>query len=109
MTRVDDLWTDMSDQGDKLVIELEVPALQDDVRLDVTETALEVSGERRSGAESRDKEGYQRQWTSSTFRKRVPLPTRVIPERAQARFESGILRIEIPKAEGDRPRKIEID
>ena len=42
------------------------------------------------------------------WRRRLELPFRVNAEKANAKFENGILRIELPKAEADGVRKIAI-
>lgn len=98
---MDDLWSDVSDVGDELVIELGVPRIPD-LRVDLREDSIEVSGRRESAAQSCDGGCSQRRWMASSFRRIIPLPAHVMPEHARARFESGILSIEVPKAEGDK-------
>jgi HSP20 family protein len=43
-----------------------------------------------------------------SFSRSVALPTGLEPDKAEATFENGILRLEIPKAEQVKPRQIKI-
>ncbi|MGC1891301.1 MAG: Hsp20/alpha crystallin family protein, partial [Stellaceae bacterium] len=43
-----------------------------------------------------------------TFSRAVQLPFRVDPDKVQARFNDGILEIELQRLEADRLKKIEI-
>ena len=43
-----------------------------------------------------------------SFSRSVTLPTGLEPDKANATFENGILRLEIPKAEQVKPRQIKI-
>ena len=44
-----------------------------------------------------------------SFHRAIPLPAPVQPDRAKARYRNGVLRIELPKAEGAGSRRIDIE
>ena len=50
----------------------------------------------------------RRERAYGTFSRAVQLPFRVDPEKVQARFNNGVLEIELQRLEADRPKKIEI-
>lgn len=99
---------DISDTGDKLVIEIEIPIIErNDIELSLTETSLEISAQRKTGKEAKKEGAYMSERSFSSFRRALSLPVEVIPEKAEARFEQGVLHIEVPKAEATG-RKVEI-
>ena len=51
---------------------------------------------------------YLRELWHGRFRRAVSLPFEVDPGKAEASFEHGILRIQLPKAEHAKPQRIPI-
>jgi HSP20 family protein len=94
-------------EDDKRVVgRLEVPGLnKDDLDVEVQGDALVVHGEKRF--EREDTTGRYRvlQCAYGNFRRVVPLPAEVLSEQAKASYKNGVLRVELPKAQTDKPRK----
>jgi HSP20 family protein len=101
---------DIKDRGNKLVIDIEVPGVdKKNIELNLTETSLEISAQRKTGKEMKKEGTYLCERSFSSFRRRASLPVEVIPEKAEAKFENGVLHIEVPKAKPEASgRKIEI-
>jgi HSP20 family protein len=89
---------DIKDTGKELVIEAEMPGIsKENIDIQLTERSIEICGEVKTEEEG-EEEGYYRQERSySTCYRRIPLPAEVIPNKADARLEDGILHIKIPK------------
>jgi len=119
----DDLWrnldahlggqrpsVDVSDAGDRIVIEAELPGAEpEDIQLDVYDDRVVIRAETRR--ETRDEgEGYyvaERRY--GRFHRVIPLPERVDPDGAEARCRNGVLHVEIPKVQGRaRGRRVPI-
>ena len=89
---------DIKDTGKELVLEAEMPGIpKENIDIKVTEDSIEICGEVKT-VEKEEEEGYYRHERSYSrcFRK-MPLPTEVIPDKADATLKGGILHIKIPK------------
>ena len=89
---------DIKDTGKELVIEAELPGIpKENIDIKLTENSIEICGEVKS-EEKEEKEGYYRQERSySTCYRNIPLPSEVIPNKADAKLEDGVLHIKLPK------------
>lgn len=90
-------------------VEADLPGV-DATTLDVSVTEgnrLSISGERRpidlpGGAWRRQERGV------GTFSRTVTLPTLVDPGQVTAKYESGVLKVTLPKADAAKPRRIPV-
>jgi HSP20 family protein len=80
---------------------------RDDVTINLQEDVLTLEGARRP-TQQQDVNWQRRERAYGTFSRVVQLPYRVDPEKVQARYDNGILEIELQRLEADRPKKIEI-
>jgi HSP20 family protein len=87
----------------------ELPGVtRDDVTISLQEDVLTLGGARQPKPEQQDVNWQRRERAYGTFSRVIQLPFRVEPEKVQARFNNGILKIELERLEADRPKKIEI-
>lgn len=100
---------DLVEADDHYVLRADLPGLaQDDVKIEVEDDVLTVSGERRAEHE-RNGEGYHRlERAYGSFSRSLTLPEGVDPEAVQASFARGVLEIRIPKPEQRKPRRVAI-
>jgi HSP20 family protein len=71
---------------------------------------LVIAGERASSVPEQ-REGtavYAQERFSGSFRRVVSLPEEADPQRVDAKYRDGVLRISIAKRESTRPRRIEV-
>src|SRR5215472_15017803 len=80
---------------------------RDDVTINLQEDVLTLEGARRP-TQQQDVNWQRRERAYGTFSRVVQLPFPVDPEKVQARFENGILEIELERLEADRPKRIQI-
>jgi HSP20 family protein len=102
---------DVTDEGDALRIVAELPGMtRDDVELEVIEDMLIISGDKRFESTSEEQGCYRVERSFGHFQRAVPLPAGVDLDRAEARFENGVLTLRVPKAAGEpaAKRRIEI-
>jgi HSP20 family protein len=95
----------------QFVVRAELPGLtKDDVRIQITDDGLLIEGERRQGMEAEEEGGiYRSERVYGRFSRYLNLPDRVDPDKAQARFDNGVLEITIAMTDqGARGRRIEI-
>lgn len=93
-----------------VVVTAELPGLSaEDVDLSVREDALTIRGERKLPEDTDEIGWHRRERPQGTFSRTVALPFRVDRDKVTARFENGLLEIEMQQPEADRPRKIAIN
>lgn len=100
---------DVTTTADTLTIEAALPGINpDDVDITVENGTVTISG--RTAEERKGEEGSYvlQEIRRGTFSRTVTLPQGLEPDKAEATFENGILRLEIPKAEQVKPRQIKI-
>jgi HSP20 family protein len=91
------LWApdlEVTQDQSKLQVRLDLPGLKkDDVKVEITDEALIVQGERRQEEEKKDKGYYRTERSYGRFYRSVALPEGVRPESAKATFADGVLEI----------------
>lgn len=94
---------------DAFIVSCDLPGLkQEDVKLNLDNNTLTVSGTRKLEREE-SRENYQRiESVFGTFSRSFNLPATVDQEKVQASMENGVLRIRLPKREESKPRQIQI-
>jgi HSP20 family protein len=100
---------DLLETDDHFVLRADLPGMdQDDVKIELEDTTLTVSGERKAEHESGGEGYYRVERAFGTFARTLTLPQGVDPEAVAAGFDRGVLEIRIPKPEARKPRRIEI-
>ena len=80
----------------------------DDVNLNLQDDVLTLGGKREPKIQQENVNWQRRERAYGAFSRAVQLPFRVDPDKVQARFDNGILEVELERLEADRPKKIEI-
>ncbi len=92
------------------MLRLDIPGVaQDDVKVELVENVLTISGERRSEHESA-KDGnrrIERAWGS--FTRSLTLPEGIDANSLTASYDKGVLQVSIPKPEVRRPQRVTIN
>ncbi len=102
---------DVAETKEGFIVEASLPGVKPE-NLDITlqDNVLTISGETRQEQSTGDKPNYHRvERRYGRFSRSVSLPTQVQSDKVEAHLENGILRLEIPKAEAVRPRKITVN
>jgi HSP20 family protein len=102
---------DLVETQDAFVLRADLPGMgEEDVKIEVEDTVLTVSGERRTEHESRGEEGFYRMERAfGSFSRSLTLPKGVNADGVEASFDRGVLEIRIPKPEQAKPRRISIN
>lgn len=100
---------DVTTDADALTIEAALPGVKpEDVDITVENGTVTITG--RTAEERKAEEGSYllQEIRRGQFSRSVTLPTGLEPDKAEATFEHGVLRLRIPKAEQVKPRQIRI-
>lgn len=88
---------------------LEVPGFEpEQLEVQVENGHLVVRGNRQEEKEETEAEVLVRECRTGSFERSVKLPWKADPEGIRARYHQGILRVEVPRAVEDQPRRIQI-
>jgi HSP20 family protein len=99
------VWTNENGQ----MISAEMPGVQpEDFNIDVTGDALSISGERKPDEIIKEARYHRRERGYGSFSRTIQLPFMVDTNKVEASFKNGVLLINLPRAEADKPKKITI-
>jgi HSP20 family protein len=100
---------DLVELDDHFVLRADLPGLgEDDVKLEISDDVLTLTGERRFEHEDRKEGFYRLERGTGSFARSLTLPEGVDAERIEASFDKGVLEVRIPKPEQRKPRRVEI-
>jgi HSP20 family protein len=93
----------------KLVVRADVPGIEkDQVKIEVSDDQLMISGERSRKSEERREGFYRSERSYGSFCRIVDLPPGVDTEQATATFDNGVLEITMPAPQRSESKRIEI-
>ncbi len=98
----------VSDNVESLRITADLPGMErKDVTVAVEEDRLVLSGSRAEEKEEKGRNWYRRERSCGEFRREIPLPCAVDPNKASAAMHNGVLTVELPKrAEAQQKRRL---
>ena len=100
---------DIYDNDENIVIKAELPGIEKkDIVIDVKDGVLTLKGERSLDNEVKEKKYYRRERMFGKFERVFRLPADVDPEKISADYKDGILKIDIPKPEEQKPKQITV-
>ena len=88
---------DVFEKDNRLVTKIDLPGMKkEDVKVEVTDGHLAISGERKTEAEEKKENFYRCEREYGSFYRAVPLPEGVKLEDVKATFADGVLEVSIP-------------
>lgn len=96
------------DEG-SYVVTAEIPGVdRKDIEIDIKDRILSLRGERSSDDRVDEGHYYRRERHHGKFERTFTLPAHVDPDKIDASFKDGVLKIEIPKPEERKPKQITV-
>jgi HSP20 family protein len=100
---------DVLESKDAYLIRAELPGMKrEDIKVEVKDGALVLSGERKSEKPAEGVEYRHVERVAAKFWRSFSLPETAKQDGIEATYKEGILEIRVPKAEEAKPRQIEI-
>lgn len=100
---------DIYDEKDHMVLKAELPGIdKKDIIIDVKDRVLTLKGERSADSEVKEDDFYRRERCYGKFERSFTLPADVDPDKISATYKDGLLKLEIPKLEEKKPKKITV-
>jgi HSP20 family protein len=90
------------------IIELAAPGMKkEDFRVELQDNILSISSEKKEDRQQNDNEKYTRQeFFYQSFRRTFTLPKTVAEDKIEAKYEDGVLKLNIPKNEDEEKQKL---
>jgi len=97
--------SDLKETEDEYILSIELPGVKkEEIAINATEDEIEVKAESKKLVEE-EKEGVIRKERSyKGFYRRFQLPSKIVPEEIEAKYEDGILEIRMPKKVKERKK-----
>ena len=100
---------DLYEKDDHFVIKAELPGVdKKDISIDLKDRVLTLSGERSNEHEVKEENFYRRERSYGNFQRTFTLPADVDADKIKAEFKEGLLKIEVPKPEQQKPKQVTI-
>lgn len=100
---------DVFDTQDAVVLKAELPGMKvDDIEIEVDDNVLTLKGERTFEEKIDDERYYRVERRYGSFQRSLALPQGVKADEIQATYEDGVLQVTVPKAEAEKPKRIEV-
>jgi len=100
---------DIYDNDRNIVIKAELPGMEKkDIILQVNGRVLTLKGEHSSENEVKEDKYHRRERSYGKFERVFTLPLEVDPDKITADYKDGVLKIDIPKPEEQKPKQITV-
>ena len=100
---------DIYDNDRNIVIKAELPGMEKkDIILQVNGRVLTLKGEHSSENEVKEDKYHRRERSYGKFERVFTLPAEVDPDKITADYKDGVLKIDIPKPEEQKPKQITV-
>lgn len=105
-------WTplvDITEDDKEYLIKAELPEVKkEDVKLNIHEDVLAISGERKYEKEEKGKKYHRVERAYGSFVRSFTLPEDADAAKVAAEYKDGILKVHLPKSEKAKPKSIEV-
>jgi len=100
---------DIQETDDALLVQAELPGIEKkDVHLEIKDSVLTVSGERRYEKDMKEENIHRVERSYGKFSRSFSLPSNVDTDRVDATMHNGVLELKLPKRESAKPKAIHI-
>jgi HSP20 family protein len=101
---------DIYEDDKKVMLKLEVPGIEEkDLDVSVENNTLTVKGERKFEAEEKEENFHRIERRYGSFFRAFTLPSTVDTEHVQAKYNAGVLKLELLKKPEAQPKQIKIN
>ncbi len=101
---------DLTEHDDAFVLRADLPGVaEDDVKVELDENVLTVSGERRSERDEQQQGVHRVERSFGSFSRSLTVPEGVDADAIEANVDRGVLTVRIPKPAERTPRRVAIN
>ena len=100
---------DVSETKDKILVTAELPGLESkDIEVSMSDDFLTIKGEKKTEKEEKDEHYHCVERYHGSFQRTLRLSAEIKPDKVEAEFDKGVLKITLPKSKVTKKKEIEI-
>lgn len=100
---------DVAENDEQVTVRAEVPGVgPEDLEVTVSGGQLVLAGEKKAATEEGQADYFHTETRYGAFRRSVPLPEAVDPQRVEAEYAHGVLTVRLKKSPSSPPKRIEV-
>jgi HSP20 family protein len=100
---------EMLEKADKFVVKAELPGMKkEEIDISVSDNNLTITGERKTEAETKEKDYYCCERSYGSFFRSISLPVNIDTGKVSASLDDGVLEIEMPKVTETKAKKVSV-
>ena len=100
---------DVSETENEIIVKAEIPGMKvEDIDISLTDGLLTIKGERKMEKEDKQENYHRIERKFGIFSRTLNLGLKVKADGIDAGYKDGLLTVTLPKAEEDKPKKIEV-
>jgi HSP20 family protein len=100
---------DIAENDKEYIVSAELPGIDiKDVEISISDGILTVKGEKKHEKEDKGENYHRIERLYGSFHRSFRIPGKVESDKVDASYRDGILKVLLPKAEGNETKKIEI-
>ena len=101
---------DIYETTDGIVLKIELPGVnKEDVSVEIKDNVLTLKGERLLDPKIKDENYYRKERSFGKFHRSCSLQDPIKSNLIKALFKDGVLTIEVPRPEAEKPKRITVD
>lgn len=99
----------VKENAKEYIVQFDIPGVKkDEIKIELDNNRLSVSGERKESKEEKDSKSYFSESYYGSFMRSFALPTAVDQSKVDASFENGVLTVKVPKTQASNVKEIKI-
>lgn len=99
----------IQDKGKNYLVTAALPGVsKENLNIHVSNDILEIDAEDATDEEENSKDYIYREHVHSSFYRRIPLPSNIVADEAEARINDGLLEVILPKKAASEKKKLEV-
>lgn len=100
---------DVLTKGDDIIVRASMPGVTPtEIQVSIEDNVLTIRGESTQQEEDADANYLMRERRVGSFHRGLRLPETVDTDKAETRYDNGVLTVTIPKAESKKARRLEV-
>ncbi len=100
---------DIVEEAERFLIKADLPGVkQEEIAINVKDGSLILSGKREEEREEKQEKSYYCERSHGSFHRSFKLGDTVDTDKIEAKYDSGVLTVLLPKKEETKPRQIEV-
>jgi HSP20 family protein len=101
---------DISESDESISVDVEIPGIsKEDIKVSLENNVLSLRGEKKQHQEIKEENYHRWERSYGSFARSFELPVPVQADKIKASYKSGVLHVELPKAEEIKPKEIPIE